>query len=372
MKTQSDEIFLLDDKQLNPLPARSMRTGLFGKTLEDALQTILQKYPQVIPGKQIDTVNEDPPRFALLRREMPIGGWSLDHLYTDQNGVLTLVETKLFQNPESRREVIGQIIEYASNAIDSWASGRARQYATEFWSQQGKELDEVLQEQLGPEIITDDLWNNVETNLKNGRIRLIIATDEMRPEIRRMIEYLNREMQNAEVLGLELKCYGEDEKATVLVPHLVGQTQDNIDRRRTTSGDITSWNPNKLREAYQDFSDQALGQKLLKVLDWALSNKIFQEARAKNPIFAIRGKNKLRIVSFSTSGNMYFCINEKHYLDGKKQRDQLLNEIKSMRLLDQDLDPQEILSGRNLNLSLSELKQDEFDKLLNILKNYCV
>jgi hypothetical protein len=83
-----------------------MREGLIGKTLEGALQTFLEKYPQIIPGKQIDPSTEDPPRFILLRREMPIGGWSLDHLYVDQRGILTLVETKLFQNPESRREVI--------------------------------------------------------------------------------------------------------------------------------------------------------------------------------------------------------------------------------------------------------------------------
>ena len=372
MKNQSDEIFLLDGEQLSPLPVRSMRTGLFGKTLEDALQTILQKYPQVIPGKQIDTVNEDAPRFALLRREMPIGGWSLDHLYTDQNGVLTLVETKLFQNPESRREVIGQIIEYAANATDSWASGRARQYAIEFWSQQGREIDDVLQERLGQEIDTEDLWNKVEANLKNGRFRLIIATDELRPEVRRMVEYLNREMQNAEVLGLELKCYGEDQQATVLVPHLVGQTQDNIDRRKPPGGDTKNWTPDELRKVYQGFSDKELGQRLLKVLDWALRNNIFQEARAQNPTFAVRGRNKLRIFSFFPSGSMYLAINAKHYADGEKQRDELLDEIKKLQLIDQDIDPREIVSGRNLNALLSELDQDQLDKFLNVLKGYCV
>ena len=95
MQTQSDEVFLLDAEQLSPLPARPMRAGLFGKTLEDALQTLLQKYPEIIPGKQIDPGSDDPPRFVLLRREMPLGGWSLDHLYVDQRAILTLVETKL-------------------------------------------------------------------------------------------------------------------------------------------------------------------------------------------------------------------------------------------------------------------------------------
>jgi hypothetical protein len=58
-----------------------MRVGLFGKTLEDALQTLLERCHQVIPGKQIDAASVDSPRFVLLRREMPIGAWSLDHLF---------------------------------------------------------------------------------------------------------------------------------------------------------------------------------------------------------------------------------------------------------------------------------------------------
>ncbi|MBC8417198.1 MAG: hypothetical protein H8E10_01220 [Desulfobacterales bacterium] len=132
MSNKSDEIFILRHGEIEPLASRSMRIGLLGKNLEDALQTLFEKYPQLIPGRQIDPGSEDPPRFILLRREMPVGGWALDHLFADQRGVLTLVETKLIENPESRREVIGQIIEYAANAIELWSGGKARQKASEY------------------------------------------------------------------------------------------------------------------------------------------------------------------------------------------------------------------------------------------------
>jgi hypothetical protein len=55
------------------MPSRSMLEGLLGKTLEDPLQTLFESGPQIIPGKQIDPGTEDPPRFVLLRREMPVG-----------------------------------------------------------------------------------------------------------------------------------------------------------------------------------------------------------------------------------------------------------------------------------------------------------
>lgn len=237
MQSLADEIFILENEKLQPLPNRPLRSGLFGTHLEDALQTLLQNYPEIIPGQQIDPASEDPPRFILLRREMPIGSWSLDHLYVDQKGILTLVETKLIQNPESRREVIGQIIEYAANATDLWASGRARQYATEFWNKKGKDLDDIFFEEFGEELDVENFWDAVETNLKQRRIRLIIAADELRPEVRRMIEYLNQEMQNTEVLGLELKCYGKNDTQVVLVPRLVGQTEairQSKEKRQTT------------------------------------------------------------------------------------------------------------------------------------------
>ncbi len=236
MRKQSDEIFFLElaSDRLKPLPSRSMREGIFGKNLEDALQTLLQEYPQIIPGKQIDPDSSDPPRFVLLRREMPIGSWSLDHLYVDQRGVLTLVETKLIQNPEARRDVIGQIIEYAAHAVEWWASGRARQSAGEFWGRQGRELDDLLGETFGLDAPEDvkSFWEMVEDNLQQGRIRLMIAADELRPEVRRMIEYLNGEMQNAEVLGLELSCYGEENEPLVLVPRIVGQSEATRQTKR--------------------------------------------------------------------------------------------------------------------------------------------
>ena len=187
MPSPSDEISLINGTgELSTLPARSMRAGLLGKRLEDALQMLLQRYPQIIPGKQIDPASDDPPRFVLLRREMPVGDWSLDHLFVDQRGVLTLVETKLFENPGSRREVIGQLIEYAANAIDVWASGQARQSAAEFWAKQGEKLDEVISEAF-EDVDIEEFWDLVEMNLRNGRLRLIIAADEIRPEVRRMM-----------------------------------------------------------------------------------------------------------------------------------------------------------------------------------------
>ena len=367
MPHRSDIVFHFDNGDLNPLPSRSMREGLLGKTLEDALQTFLEKYPDIIPGKQIDPVAEDPPRFVLLRREMPVSGWSLDHLFVDQKGILTLVETKLFQNPESRREVIGQIIEYAAHAEDFWASDTLRQKAEEFWINKngGKGLDEILEENFGPDLDIDEFWETVQRNLKSGRFRLIIAADELRPEVRRMIEYLNREMQNAELLGLELIFYGQDPKSLVLVPRLVGQTQSVVNVKSY------KWTVDMLRKAYGELPDNKLGQSLRKILDWAVDKQFFMPTVAINPTFGLRGKNKERIFTIGSDGVLHSFLNPKCFLNGDEGRDELVSELKRIELLDQNFDAQEVVSGRNLNKKIFELNEYEFDEFIKIYDRYC-
>ena len=372
MPNRSDEVFHFNGAKLTPMPFRSMREGLFGKTLEDALQTFFENYPQIIPGKQIDPGSDDPPRFVLLRREMPVGGLSLDHLFADQRGILTLVETKLFQNPESRREVIGQLIEYAANATEFWSGGIARQKATEFWSNQNppKELDEILEKDLGGELDIDNFWKKVEENLKNGKMRLIIATDELRPEVRRMIEYLNNEMQNTEVLGLELKFYGEETNSMVLVPRLVGQSQSAIDKKGSRGN--VKWTVDKLKKAYSELTDNELGCKLQKILNWAVDKEVFKITIAMFPAFGLQGKSKERIISFFSDGYIYAYLNEKHYPGGAEERNELIGKLKELQFLDQDLDPQQVVSGRNLVKKLSELTDEELDSLLDVFSRYCV
>src|SRR6266571_3337375 len=135
---QSDEIFLLRDggERVDPLAARTFRAGVLDATLEKALQILIEKSPGLIQRCQMVPGNTDSARFVLLRREMPIGDWSLDHLFVDEQAIPTLVEAKLAGNPEARRAVIGQIIEYAANAAEFWDRGRLREKAAEYWSNQ--------------------------------------------------------------------------------------------------------------------------------------------------------------------------------------------------------------------------------------------
>ena len=61
------------------------------------------------------------------------------------------------------------------------------------------------------------------TNLQAGKVRLIFVADEILPELRRIVEFLNRQMNPAEVLAVEIRQYVGGELRT-LVPRVLGQT----------------------------------------------------------------------------------------------------------------------------------------------------
>lgn len=189
---------------------------------ESLLQELLAKYPSLLAGEQIDSII--PRRWILISREMPIpdsedsaGRWSLDHLFIDQDGIPTIVEVKRSNNTQIRREVVGQILDYAANAILYWSIEKIR---AKF--EQQDDFQQSLIELLGEDEILEGFWNQVELNLQAGKIRLVFVADKIPVELQRIVEFLNQQMNPAEVLAVEIKQYTGQGLQT-LVPRVIGK-----------------------------------------------------------------------------------------------------------------------------------------------------
>jgi hypothetical protein len=182
-------------------------------------------------------------------------------------------------------------------------------------------VDDEIRRRFGPDLDVDTFWATVERNLRDGWIRLLIVADQLRPAVRRIIEYLNTELETAEVYGLELPCYAEAQGTIVLVPRLVGHIQAAADRKER-GVPSPKWTPERLREAYAAASDTALGARQRQVLDWAVDQGFFLDARAKTPTFGLRGKSGDRIFTFMGDGTVYWFAAEKGY-PTRAERDQL-------------------------------------------------
>jgi hypothetical protein len=251
MANADEVIFLLKDSgDLEKVPVKPYDS-------EDLLQSLIVKYPELLAGDQINP--EEPVRWIMIKREAGVPGaeqqgdrWSIDHLLLDQNAVPTFVETKRSSDTRIRREIVGQMLDYAANAQRYWPIGHIRSMAI---AQHGGEdgAEAVILKALGLEsgenTLTDleAYWNKVEDNLRHGRVRLIFMADRLPPELRRVIEFMNDQMEDAEVLGIELSQYvGSDLKA--LVPRLIGQTE--ITRQKRTQTPLS-----KKRITQQEFLD---------------------------------------------------------------------------------------------------------------------
>ena len=154
-----------------------------------------------VSGNQIDP--ENPRRWILIGREQGIaeivgGGhrWALDHLLIDQDAIPTLVEVKRSENSEIRRSIVGQMLDYAAHATQTWNVTEIRDTFEERCFVDGlnprQELATLLNSHGEPDV--DEFWQDVETNLRAARLRLLFVADGIPAELARVVEFLNEQM----------------------------------------------------------------------------------------------------------------------------------------------------------------------------------
>lgn len=229
-------IFLIDEND----ELKKMNETMY--EAEELLQSLLEKYPELMPGDQLNTSN--PRRWLLISRETGVpdsensnSRWSLDHLFLDQEGVPTLVEVKRSTDTRIRREVVGQMLDYAANATVYWRTNEIRELFERRCEEKGVRPESELEDFLGSED-SDELWKKVELNLAAGRIRMIFVADKLPKELRRIIEFLNQQMSPAEVLGLEIKQYTKGQMKS-LIPQFVGLSEEAHQKKMGVERGVT-------------------------------------------------------------------------------------------------------------------------------------
>jgi hypothetical protein len=194
------------------------------------LQQLLEKNFDLLPGDQIDP--DDPRRWLLIKREMPVPDpstgadrWSIDFFFVDQDAIPTFVECKRRDDTRSRREIVGQMLEYAANGHHYWPHDLLRDLAKATALDRGVELAAAL-ETLDP---TDDLaieafFERVQENLRQGQLRIVFFLEESPFELRSVVDFLNKQMERSEVLLVEARQYIAEGRR-IVAPTLFGYTE---------------------------------------------------------------------------------------------------------------------------------------------------
>jgi hypothetical protein len=239
---------------------------------EDVLQQLLARYPNLLAGDQMD--DTAPRRWLMVSREMGVpcdqegtDRWSLDHLFLDQDAIPTLIEVKRSSDTRIRREVVGQMLDYSANAVIYWPVEAIRAKYEQGCQQRGADPGEELGAFLRSETGVDEFWGKVKVNLQAGRVRMVFVADEIPTELRRIVEFLNGQMDPAEVLAVEIKQYvGQGLKT--LVPRVIGQTSEAT-RKKSPGREVRQWDEPSFLEALTQKQGSEDARVARAMMDWA-------------------------------------------------------------------------------------------------------
>lgn len=245
---------------------------------EGVLQALIAKFPDLLAGDQLP--GGEPRRWLLVGREASVpdaeqgaGRWSVDHLFLDQDGVPTLVEVKRSTDTRIRREVVGQLIDYAANAVVYWPIDTVRSKFEARIDSEGLEPDVELATVIQGDANPDSYWEQVAANLRGGRIRLVFVADDIPRELRRVVEFLNEQMV-AEVIAIEVKQFVGPDGLRTLVPRVIGQSAAAESRKG--SREKRQWD----EESFLDEIESRRGE-----VDARLSRDLIDWSRPRFPRF---------------------------------------------------------------------------------------
>jgi len=231
--------------------------------LESELQRLLVESPSVIP---VDEIREgvSPLLVAVDEFGLP-GSGNTDALAFTADGDIAIVECKLASNPEIKRKVIGQILEYAAflwgmtfEQVDERVKSR----------KEGKSISELI-EMLAPGDWDEPTFRDGLTEtLKNGGFMLVVVVDELNDELRRVIRYVNECGTSGYTLhALEIRRF-RIKGIDMLIPHLHGTSVKQVpsgSRRR-------KWTEQEYFDKLEETVDDNTLQVVKGIFEWCKSS----------------------------------------------------------------------------------------------------
>ncbi|MCD7760477.1 MAG: hypothetical protein LUH16_01675 [Clostridiales bacterium] len=251
---------------------------------ETELQQLIELNPQLV------SYAPDTAQMILVQREFAVSddfGMSLDHLFVDQDGVPVLVEVKRAVDTRIRREVVAQVLDYASCA-SGWNVDALRQ----LFQETNCDNETVLEQ-----YDTDEFWAAVATNLKAERLILVFAADKIPGRLQNIIDFLNRNLNGIRVYGVEIRQFQTND-SSLLSSSIV--TSLSAPNEQTPLSSRKSWSA----ESMLAYMEDACGRSVAGVC-----NALIQYADRLGFLNSF-GKNAVRpaFLSKRTDGYWFFQI----------------------------------------------------------------
>lgn len=191
-----------------------------GPVDEATIQRLVHEHPGCLPIAEID------PLFAgavPICTELGTAAGPVDNLLITPSGLPVLVECKLWRNPEGRREVVGQILDYAKE-LSRWTSSDLQREVSRRLKREGNAVLDLVR--AAGHAVDEIAFNDAVTlNLRRGRFLLLIVGDGIREGVEAIAEYLGAHAGLHFTLGLvELPIFTMPGGARLVAPRVVART----------------------------------------------------------------------------------------------------------------------------------------------------
>ncbi|SEG46584.1 hypothetical protein SAMN05421819_3081 [Bryocella elongata] len=224
---------LSDSSKAKKLTRLALEPGETDKKCSERwLQRLIMTHPGLLPISQVEPVFESMVPICM---ELPIRDRFVDNVFVTPNGHIAIVECKLWRNAEARRNVIAQVIEYASElsklSYEEFESAVRRAEPVQDDTPAGAStLFEMVTE--GEGVDEAAFHDAVTETLRRGRILIIILGDGIRQGLETMAGFLQQHAGLHFTLCLvELALFElpNSNGAIIAQPRIVGRTT-NIER----------------------------------------------------------------------------------------------------------------------------------------------
>jgi hypothetical protein len=252
-----------------------MKAQLWDSTA--SLKQLLMDNPSLLAGEQIDPI--DPRRWLSISTELsvPSGVYDqergvVDHLFVDQDAMPTLVQVVTSDGENYGEILVAQLLDYAAHAVTYWSIAVLQDQFLTYWRSRNRDSEDVLQDFLESGTEKEIFWQQVQHNLQQGRIRLVFISDYIAPSLQHLVEFLNIQMDHAEVLAVEINKYTSD-NLEIIVPKLIGITPAS-QRKSITPRPGNQWDEASfIYELTARKATDALGV-AQRLLGWAKARKL--------------------------------------------------------------------------------------------------
>ena len=208
-------------------PARTISRVPEGETTrEHPLRDLIFDNPAILPLTELDP---GIGRVVAVAKELNLpGSGFIDVLLVSEHGRLIVVECKLWRNPQARREVIGQVLDYAGELARIGYEGLQRAISSRL-KRQGNVLHQLIAG-AGSTISEATLVDRVDRDLAAGRFLLLIVGDGITEGAQRIGAFLTRHAGLAfDLAMIEIAEYretapGSTQPRRILHPRILART----------------------------------------------------------------------------------------------------------------------------------------------------